>query len=384
MHEERRIAVRYDDIRLPERSVLVHVGPPKTGTTSIQASLEQHRGGLLAHDVRYPGSGLRHRDAARALRGFGPRGTPAPPAGAWDALVEEVRESAEARVCVSAEELVAASPEQVRRLVDDLGPDRVHVLIVVRRLDRILPSQWQQRVRDEEVEPYDRWLAGVLAEELEGRTGAFWKNNGVARMVEGWRTGLPADRVSLLVLDEHDRTQLMRTFEALLGLPQGLLTPGPRENPSLSYDRVELYRRINVIAEERGWDDGHRRALLNRGLLAGLRAGPPNASEQSSPPMPAWAWPRVVALSDARVEEVRASGVRVIGDPEWLKVEAPDDPEDPDGTGPPETVACDAVALGVAEMFERAVERERRIRRGPRPVATPGALTRLGRRLRRG
>ena len=32
---------------LPDRAVLVHIGPYKTGTTAIQTSLHEHRGELL-------------------------------------------------------------------------------------------------------------------------------------------------------------------------------------------------------------------------------------------------------------------------------------------------------------------------------------------------
>lgn len=361
---------------LPEDAVLVHLGPPKTGTTSIQASLDQHRADLLTHGVRYPGTGLRHRDAARALRGISPRGTRAAPAGAWDDLVAEVR-TASARVCISAEELAGASPDQARRLVTDLGPDRVHLLLAVRRLDRLLPSMWQQRVRNAEVAPYERWLEQVLA---DGRTGAFWANHGVAELVRGWGEVLPPERLTLLIVDEYDRTQLTRTFQGLLDLPPGLLTPGPRQNSSLSYERVELYRRVAVIAEERGWDDRRRRALLHRGLLEGLHAAAPHEGERSAPPMPPWAWPRLVALSEARAEEVRTSGARVLGDPEGLLVVAPDDPPE---TVLPTTVHTDVAAAGIAELYELAVRREARAGRARRPRRSARLSETSSRRLLR-
>ena len=44
----------------------------------------------------------------------------------------------------------ARSRSGLQAIVDDLGRDRVHVLVVVRAYDRLLPSSWQQRVKSTE------------------------------------------------------------------------------------------------------------------------------------------------------------------------------------------------------------------------------------------
>ena len=53
---------------LPEGSVLLHIGPHKTGTTAIQGALAAARAELAEHGVTYPGHAGAHHAEARALR----------------------------------------------------------------------------------------------------------------------------------------------------------------------------------------------------------------------------------------------------------------------------------------------------------------------------
>ena len=156
---------------LPERAVLVHIGPYKTGTTAIQSSLHEHRA-----ELPRPGSPTPAATTARCARA-GPcsvaaasvRPTYRPPSGTRWSPRYVVRPG---RVVISSEDFSSARPERARKLVDDLGADLVHVLIVARRLDKLLPSAWQERVKSvNETRTYDTWLREVLAKERTGRRG---------------------------------------------------------------------------------------------------------------------------------------------------------------------------------------------------------------------
>lgn len=350
-----------DDLLLPEGSVLVHVGPYKTGTTAIQASLHHQRSQLLEHGVVYPGTDRRQFRAEWALTGRRPPGATSVEPQRWTDLVDEVRAAAAKRVCISSEGLSSAGPEAVERLVSELGPDRVHVLMVARRLDKLLPSAWQERVKtSKEARTYEQWLHEVLdSDPDEEPVHGFWRNHGLANLIGRWAPPLPADRVHVLVADESDRSQQLRTFERLLGLPEELLEPGPRDNSSLSYERVELYRRLNEVFDARGWSDVHRRKLIHQGLLDGLRTAPSQPTDVPLPRLAPWAAARVAELSDRRVEELRRSGVHVIGDPERLRLPEVEVSED---LGEPETIAISTVARAVEELVAAALEREQKAR----------------------
>ena len=366
---------------LPDRAVLVHIGPYKTGTTAIQTSLHDHRAELLAHAVTYPGDYHRQMRPSWALLGRSRVGEPAVPEREWEAMVDEVR-AAPGRVVISSEDFASARPQHVQRLVDDLGPDRVHVLIVARRLDKLLPSAWQERVKSvNETRTYDAWLSEVLSVERAGDAArTFWHNHGLRTLVERWGSVLPPDRVLVLVNDEDDRRLQPAAFEQLLGLPDGVLTPGPHANTSLSMERIELCRQVNVAAEARGWVGSRQLNAPRRAMLVGLRSAPLQEFESPIPALPAWTGPRLVELSEERARTVADSGVRVIGDPDLLRYTP--DPDAPELGEPPSVLptaaAASAIEHALAGMLKRAERRARpRVPVAAPPSPPPDPLTRL-------
>ena len=354
--------------------MLVHLGPYKTGTTAIQTSLGIHREDLRRHGVLYPGTDHRQFRPGWALLGRSPRGVEPVPMSAWDEMVAEIRDSDLARVCISTEDLASAKPEHVARLAEDIGADRIRVLMTVRRLDKLLPSAWQQRVKSSnEALSSDEWLRTVLADEppTKGPGHTFWFNHSVANIMERWSGSIPAEQFVLLVADESDRNQQMRTFEQLLDVPAETLTPGPRDNSSLTLDRIELLRRVNQIFDERGWDDSHRRRLSNQGMLNGLRAAAPDDRESPIPWLPLWAAERVAELSADRVEEVAGSGALVIGDPESLRFSVGEHHEDFGEF--PQSVSLEVAARAVEGVVEAALKLERRARKAAAKQAKAAA-----------
>lgn len=356
---------------LPERAVLVHIGPYKTGTTAIQSSLHEHRDQLAAQGVTYPGRYHRQMRPSWALLGRSRVGEADVPEREWDDLVDEVR-SAPGRVVISSEDFASARPQHVRKVVDDLGIDRVHVLIVARRLDKLLPSAWQERVKSvNETRTYDAWLREVLGQERTGGAArTFWHNHGLQSLIQRWRDALPPERVLVLVNDEGDRRLQPATFERLLGVPEGELTPGPHSNRSLSMERIELCRQVNVAIEARGWVGARMLNAPRRAMLAGLRAAPLQEFETLIPPLPAWTGPRLEELSDERTRSVAEAGVRVLGDPDLLRYSAP--PDGPDLEEPPKVLPTQAAAGAIEHALAGMVKRERaRDRRRPVVVAPP-------------
>jgi hypothetical protein len=353
---------------LPQHAVLVHIGPYKTGTTAIQSSLHEHRAELEAAGVTYPGSYHRQMRQSWALLGRSRVGEADVPQAEWEEMVEEVRR-APGRVVISSEDFSSARPEHVRRLVDDLGPDRVHVLIVARRLDKLLPSAWQERVKSvNETRTYDEWLREVLAEKREGGAAkVFWHNHGLDALIARWRSALPADRVLVLVTDEIDRGLQPRTFERLLGLDEGLLTPGPHANTSLSMERIEFCRRVNLAAESRGWVGNKRLNPARRAMLAGLRSAPLADWETLIPPLPPWTVDRLTRLSEERAEAVARADAVVIGEPDLLRWHG-------EGVGealgdPPMSIPTAAAAAAMEHALAGAL----RVIRKRRPTPTPAA-----------
>jgi hypothetical protein len=340
---------------VPEGAVLVHIGPPKTGTTSLQGALHERRSQLRDHNVLYPGTKRRQKRPGFALLGTVEAGRKIP-ISEWHDLAAEVRAAEDARVCVSTESFARAGRRKIRTIVEDLGPDRVHMVVTARRLDRLMPSAWQQRIKGVgETLPYAEWVDQVLDPDRPKGAGAtFWRHHDLAATIADWREMIPAERIIVVAADETDRGQILRVFEGLLGLPDGLLqsvVESASSNTSLSYERAELLRRLNVALEGLGPDSRPRRKLvadLRRGVLAGAR----EPSETSIPGLPAAALARVAELSDQRSQAVRAAGVRVVGDLDRLRVPVGDasDEMPPPPTTVPIGVSIEAMAAMVAGL----------------------------------
>jgi hypothetical protein len=334
---------------LPTGSRLVHIGPHKTGSTAIQVALNSLGDRLSEYDVAYVTTGgtYRPRKAGWALGVRGrPSGSVRPPMKHWRRFVEAVAATDAARVCVSNEDFGRATPRQVVRVVNDLGGDHVHVLAVARRLDRYLPSQWQERVKAGEERSYDAWLRVVLdtgSPDPDWDRRNVWYAHDVRALAQRWVEVVGPEQFTLVVADESDHGQLPRTFESMLGLPVGFVVPDPgRSNRGLSWAETELLRSTNEVLEEQGCLRPQRRPLLVR-VVRDLQARP-SPGGAKSPPLPDWAAERIRDLGDRRVEDVRAlagRGVHVVGDPELLRM-----PPDTEVATPP--IAAPPLDLEIA------------------------------------
>ncbi|HEX4685934.1 MAG TPA: hypothetical protein VH228_04070 [Nocardioides sp.] len=316
---------------IPAGARLLHIGPHKTGSTAIQVALHSARDRLLEHGVAYvTAGGYRPRKAGWALGVRGrPSGTPQPPLQHWTRFVRAVDGVDAARVCISNEDFARATPDQVERLVADLGGERVRVVSVVRRLDRYLPSQWQERVKAGDEREYDEWLGIVLdtaSTQPDWDRRNVWYSHDVKALVERWLTVVPPEHYTVVVSDETDRSVIPRAFEALLGLPEGFVVPDPsRSNRGLTWAETELIRRVNRLLEDRGVPRPQRRRLLAAGVHREVQERP-TPGGPTSPPLPEWAATRLRDLSDQRVKDLHGlgeRGVHVVGDPDLMRM--PDD-----------------------------------------------------------
>ena len=104
--------------------LLLHVGVHKTGTTALQAALADARADLPRYDVAYPGSGTFQHGAilAGAGRSYGwKRDAKDVPRKQCDTLVAQSR----GRSIISSEFFDDLEPDVERRMVEDLGIERV-------------------------------------------------------------------------------------------------------------------------------------------------------------------------------------------------------------------------------------------------------------------
>ena len=294
---------------------LLHIGPPKTGTTSLQAAFHASRASLLAQGVRYAGPTRHARRAAYAALRQPEYGflEAAPPPRLWDALVSEIRTAAEPRVVLSSEIFTDGDDDAMRRVLEDLDPARVHVVVTLRPLVRILASQWQQGLKGGQQLTLDRWLEAVF-DGQGGPARRFWHRHRHDHLVRRWAEAAGPDRLTVVIVDDRDHGAILRAFEALLGVaPETLVQPQDGANRSMTAIEAETVRRFNVRFAGAGlWGTrAHRmRQSVVRSYLRRHRPAPGEPGLVA----PAWAQERAAALEREMDEAIVATGVRVIGD----------------------------------------------------------------------
>jgi hypothetical protein len=365
-----------DGALLPPGAVLLHIGPYKTGSTAIQAALFAHRDVLAEHGVHYPGRWRRLYREGHALMRWAPRGIPLPPESVWDDFAADIRARQDVRICVSTEDFGRIQRRaRTRKIVEDLGADRIHVLAVARAYHRLLPSHWQERVKSHESLTYDEWLHRLFeGDNTQNAYRSFWTSHDIESMTSRWLNVLPPERFTVVATDDSDRLLLSRTFERMLGLPDGLLAPHGHPNASLSMNAVEVLRRLNAEFAERGWSDIDYRSLVRDGVVRALQAAPPSPYDVPVPRLPEWVRPLVAERSRRRVEAIRDLGVTVVGDLESLLLpeQAPGDEID----FAPTTISIGAAAAAVAGAVEAALRgRAEQAKPQQRKVARPSATS---------
>lgn len=311
-----------DDLELPAGARLIHIGPPKTGTTAIQRALHNARPALRDRGICYPGTVTRPRAAGWAVVGTGvPRGRPEPTMEDWQQLVDEVEDAGDQTVVVSNESFALGYDDAVRTIVSDLGGDRAEIVYVVRRVDKLLSSHWQQRVQAGLTESYEDWLRAVLGEpdQTNRHWRGFWRQHSLNDVLRRWSAAAGTDRVTLIIADESDPGLLPRLFGQLLGLPEGFLQLERNpSNRSMSLNEIEMLRQLHRLAADAGWSDQVFRRLIRFGVTSRLSRAERRPDDLRITPPP-WAAKRAAELNDERIEAIRAFGGRVIGDPELLR-----------------------------------------------------------------
>jgi hypothetical protein len=121
--------------------------------------------------------------------------------------------------------------------------------------------------------------------------------------------------VTVVVVDDSDRDGLLRTFEALLGLPANLLRPVPdAANRSLTLAETEMLRKLNVEFRGNGLPDELYSKLVRNGAVMHMKNSCSPTSQDVKITTPRWAVEAAGAIGAEMAGTIAATGVRVVGD----------------------------------------------------------------------
>ena len=334
---------------IPADGVLLHIGVHKTGTTAMQAALADARADLGAVGVLYPGSRPAHHRAALSSMNHGwgwqDRGGEKVGPEAFRDLVSDVN-SHRGRVCISSEFFCEADEATARTIVESLGGPRVHVVVTLRNLGRLLPSSWQQYLKYGMTTGYEKWLGDVFAapEDSQHMTPSFWKRHDHGAVVERWTNAVGADHITVVVLEDVQRDFPFREFAELLDIDPAILVSrmSLTSNRSMTAAEAEFLLRLNRrIVNDLTW--GQYRSLVREGLARTLVEGRSPAEGEPGLSTPAWALDAAAEKGAAAVNSIRECGVAVRGNLDALATRVPTMPVVPEQSEIPIDAAVQAL-----------------------------------------
>ena len=341
------------------RTVHLHIGLPKTGTTFLQTTMWENRPALRQQGFLYPGrSRMDHYHSSQEVRGAS-RAKLGEHAGVWDRLVAELA-AWDGDGLVSHEFFSMASAEQARAAVEALAPAEVRVVVTLRSYVLQWPAVWQEALKMNSDLGFDEFMDRALRSDGGGLRGGWsWHSQDIPRVLGNWAGAVPTDRLTIVTVPPP-------------GAPRGLLWERWRQ--AIGVDDSEFDLDVSYANESLG---AAQAALLGRvkPYLSGpLEDGPvrhrwvrkyfghevlvPQKGERFGPR------PHQVEQLAARAEEardwIRDHGFPVVGDLEDLASVAVPDGAHPDDVPDAEVVdvAARAIERMIRDVRELTTERD--------------------------
>lgn len=180
------------------KKIYIHIGPNKTGSTTIQKSLFQNEELLNQNGFYIPKTGIINNEEAKhnylewELRGKKKYSRN----GAWNDLLGEIQLTNADKIIISNENFYRLTHEEMNRIKSYLEKYKIIIVFYARRQDKRFQSLWAQRVKNpshkkedksfvEWLETYDFHYDSFDYYDLYKKWGAvFGEENVLIRVVE--------------------------------------------------------------------------------------------------------------------------------------------------------------------------------------------------------
>lgn len=341
---------------IASNGVLLHIGVHKTGTTAIQAALADARGDLRAHGVTYPGKLQAQHRAALALLGrhwgWNSRGGSVLDRTHFDKLVRRVQRTND-RVVISSEFFCEADAAKAAEVAEAFGQDRLQVVVTLRNLGRLLPSSWQQYLKYGLTTPYEAWLTDVFQTPGSSKMSpTFWRRHDHGAVIERWASAVGPERLTVLILEDVDRSAVFTTFAQFLGVDPQVLTSRMdlTSNRSMTAAEAQFLMALNArVKKSMQWEEYVR--YVRRGVALGMVEGRTPAADEPRLVTPDWALDAAAVSGNQSADAIAASGVRVVGSLDALRARIPSDAGD---AAVPTALPIDAAVEAVTTVITAA------------------------------
>ena len=189
------------------RPLYLHVGASKTGTSALQHGLFDSVPALADQGIGVPLTGRNDhiRQLLRPLGWVTASGfTRDVRREALDELGPVLKSAAGERLLVTCEDLCEADQERIEALVAvaDRTGQEVRVVITVRGLASVIPSEWQQFLKHRMTLDYPTFLTKI--QHRKGRWAThFWLRQDLVAMCTRWAEVVGHDRIDVVVTPDR-------------------------------------------------------------------------------------------------------------------------------------------------------------------------------------
>ena len=293
--------------------VFLHIGLPKTGTTYLQTVMWADRERMRAQGVLLPGRERRdHLWSTRIIRE-----DPNLPTydervrESWGVLKQEIA-AWPGTALISHEFFAGAAPEQAARMVAELAPAEVHLVVTAREPVGLYSGGWQESLKNRDSRTMTEFAAAEVSE--SSMSVWNWRTLDLRLVLERWGPTVPAERVHVLPLPPpgSPRTLLWQRFAGLVGLDADSFDLSATfPNESMGVAEAETLRRINDHLKDEDFERPFDRGVYIRTFLADERLATRNGEKY---------WPTDDIVEECRrrardaAAHVEAAGYDVIGD----------------------------------------------------------------------
>ncbi|MCB1396318.1 MAG: hypothetical protein H6898_17075 [Rhodobacter sp.] len=285
---------------------VIHIGTPKSGTTTIQSFLMLNRSALISQGFRYEPFDTRNvAQMELGLTGMVEAGETVDTAikqwalGAYESadqeayvarfdamLAEGVRSWPEHTYIASSEQIFAwlSTPKRIRALDAFLHKhfESVHYIVYFRPQHELMLSSYSERIKRGEILTFEEHFTERLNRMNWNRRARMWTE----------AVGRENFTVRLLDRERMANGDLLDDFCAVAGLDRSRLDTPPRMNLSLTTEEIALYLKLGRFLSARTRKGG--RNMLFFGLLKVLGKRLPKPGTR-------------LRLTDAQLEQIRTT-----------------------------------------------------------------------------
>ena len=296
--------------------LLIHIGGPKTGTTTIQTAVANNRHSLRECSFLYPGTEISQQTLLHPLRDIpGFQNAVLSDRLWWQQLVDEVNKF-EGVVILSSELLLAAPIDVIYKIVDAFETSQIEILITARSLHELVVSQWQEMVKAGDTISLRQYTNEVARgpKNMSDASLNFWIIADYVTAIQRWSTRLDMKNIIVQCVDVTQPDTTLRNFEQIAEIPSGLLGSFSQnsDNRSLTYSEAEFIRSCNEILLQ-GVVSNHLYSTIHPRDMPKVLSHMPHCDDAPIE-LPTSFYESIATFVNTEVQLIVDSGVRIKGD----------------------------------------------------------------------